>query len=564
MSRRGPDGVWRIAEVDREKTAALAKALDVPPIVAHLLRERDVRTQAEGQAFLSPSSSRFADPFGLTDMSRAVSRIEKARDRGEGIRVFGDYDVDGISGTAILLGALRRYGVARVDYDLPNRFGSGYGLHAAQIEEAHRSGVGLIVTVDNGINAREAASAAHACGVDLIVTDHHAIEGELPEAAAIVNPKREGPDHPSVNASGAAVAFKLGCALTGEIKDLDLVALGTVADIVPLRGENRDLAAAGLEAMARGNRVGLAALARAAGIDLGRVRAENIAFQLGPRLNAAGRMGDARRGLELLLSESLEGASRLAGELNRANVERRGVENAIFEEADAEIQDDFDAEQRTIVIARRGWHPGVLGIVASRLQNEYHRAVVLVTLDEDGVGRGSARSVPELDVFEALGACREHLVRFGGHRAAAGLTIKEVDVPAFRDAFEVEARRRLPKEALEPAIDVDTVVSLNEIDSRLLNAIERLEPFGHGNPAPVFCSYNVEVLPDSVRELRGQHVRFSVRESGDTLTAIGFNMAGRMPPGASRIDLAYTPKFNTWKGQTSIQLVLKDLRRPPG
>jgi single-stranded-DNA-specific exonuclease len=557
-----PKRTWRVAGEDRRKTAALAEGLGVPRIVAHILATRGVTTVAEGKSFLEPRLTDIVDPFSLTDMQAALDRIETARARNDPVLVFGDYDVDGIAGTAILLNGLRRYGIPHCAPGMPSRLIEGYGINPEHVTEAHRSGFKLIITVDNGINARDAAAAAHRLGLDLIVTDHHQIEGDLPEAAAVVNPKREGGSFPSAHASGAAVAFHVARALTGAVEDLDLVALGTVADIVPLRGENRALAALGLAEMVRRRRVGLVQLALAAGSRIEEVTAEKIAFQLAPRLNAAGRLGAGLGPLELLLTDSVEDAARLARDLNRANEERRDIEGAILDDALEEIEATLRPDASSIVLARRGWHPGVIGIVASRLYATYHRPVVLVALDEQGLGRGSARSGDDFGMVAALGACRGHLARFGGHSAAAGLTIPEQNLPGFRAAFEEEATRRL--ESREPihVLDVDALISLSEIDAQLVTALDRLEPYGCMNPGPVFCTYGVTALPYSTRELRGGHLRFTVQQGPKAFEAVGFRMSGLLEEDiwSGPLDIAFSPKFNTWRGETTVQLVLKDVQ----
>lgn len=556
---------WVVAQADRACIAELAHALDLPWIAAHLLMVRGINRAEDARRFLYPSIDEIADPYLLTDMAAAVERITRARDRGERVLVFGDYDVDGIAGAVILVNALRRFGVAHCHYGMPSRVTEGYGLSPEHVEAAAAEGTGLIITVDNGISAHDAASAARRFGLDLVVTDHHQIEGELPEAAAVINPKRDGEACPSLEASGAAVAFKLAAALTGAMEDLDLVALGSIADIVPLRGENRGLVALGLDAMARQPRIGLRQLAAVSKVDLSQINSEGIAFQLAPRLNAAGRLGDGFLPLELLMTDSAEEAARIAAELDRANAERRAIEQEIFGQAVAEVEATLIGDHRSIVLASRAWHPGVVGIVASRLQQRYNRPVVLLAMDDEGTGRGSGRSVPGFDLAAALGRCQQHLVRFGGHAAAAGLTLFEECFEAFRDAFERVADELAPDRETHTPLAIDAQVGLSEIDPRLIQAIGRLEPFGSGNPAPIFCAYGVEPVPHSLRELRGGHARFEVRQGSKQLTAIGFRMAGLIQEkvGARPIDMAFAPKFNTWRGETTIQLVLKDIHARP-
>ncbi|MCC6699600.1 MAG: single-stranded-DNA-specific exonuclease RecJ [Candidatus Hydrogenedentes bacterium] len=553
---------WRIAEAERAQVRDLAGQLDVHPILASILISRGYTTREEASRFLAPSVDALCDPLSLEGMAEAAGRIRRAKETSERVLVFGDYDVDGIAGTALLTRALRRYGIAQCDYGMPSRLKEGYGLGTDHVEEAKARGVSLIITVDNGISAHTAALKARELGLDLIVTDHHLIDGELPPAVAVINPKRQPASHPAADACGVAVAFHLARALTGEIADLDLVALGTIADIVPLRGENRDLVAAGLRVMRSNPRVGIRALMRVANLNAGELRAEDIAFQLAPRINAGGRMGDGQDGLHLLLTESRDEAEALAQELDAANEERRQLESETLEEALRDLEDAFLPQHRSIVLARRGWHRGVIGIVASRIQSTHYRPVILVALDENGVGRGSARSITGFNIAEALSACDPHLEAYGGHAAAAGLTVREDRLDSFRDAFETEAARILPSGELRRELHVDAQVGLSQIDSRLVAELEKLQPFGHANLAPLFCTFGAEPIPNSLRELRGGHLKTALRNGSKVMDAIGFRMGERLPElrDTPAIDIAFTPQFNTWRGETTVQLILKDIR----
>lgn len=557
---------WRIAEEARSTTGELAKALGVPRIVAHLLVSRGIDTVDAGRAFLNPTPDDLADPFTLPDMDKAVERLRRAKDAGEHVLVFGDYDVDGITATAILKEAFDRFGIAKQSYAMPSRITEGYGMAPEHVEAAHRDGVSLIVTVDNGINAREAARKARELGVDLIVTDHHQLEGELPDALAVIDPKRETAEHVCWSICGAAVAFNLARALTGEIAFLDLATLGTVADVAPLRGQNRVIVSLGLREMAKRPRLGLQHLAKVAAVELREITAERIAFALAPRLNAAGRLGNGLMPLQLLLSDSPEDCARMAAELNKANEERRAIEKAISDEAIQEIEATVYPDCGALVLSRKGWHPGVIGIVAARLQTMYNRPAILLAIDEDGVARGSGRSTDEFDIVDAISVCQEHVVRFGGHSAAAGLTLRTESIPAFKEAFDAEARRRLGGMSPLRTMHVDALVSFTEIDSQLVRELERLEPCGCMNPAPVFCTCGVSPMPHSLRELRGGHARFTAQEGARMFETIGFGMAGvlQQTVGSRPVDVAFTPKLNTWRGETSIQLVLKDIRAAGG
>jgi single-stranded-DNA-specific exonuclease len=553
---------WKIAPQDDTRVGALSDALAIPRIVAQLLILRGQESVEEARDYLKPSLSQLTDPFLLTDMDKAVTRLTRARDEGEHVLVFGDYDVDGISGTAILVNGLKRFGLTKVSFGMPKRLTEGYGLSPSHVDDALGDGVSLIVTVDNGISAHEAAKHASALGLDLIITDHHAIEHGLPDALAVVNPQREPEDYPGRYLCGAGVAFKLSMALNGTPNDLDIAALGTVADIVPLQAENRVIVSLGLRHMAQHQRNGIATLARVAGVNIASVSSVDIGYQIGPRINAAGRLNNGLSALELLLSECPEEAQAKAQFLDEANAERRAIEREIFDDAVEELDACFSPAQRCIVLAREGWHPGVIGIVASKLQGRYHRPVVVIALDDEGVGRGSARSNGNFDMIAAFRACQAHLVKFGGHRSAAGLTITSDNMLAFRTQFEAEAARQLGPGDIVTELDIDAIAAFSEIDADLLNAIDEIEPLGHKNPPPVFCTLGVETVKNSIRILKDQHLKASFRHDGHTISAIGFNMAERFYTEdlSGCVDIAFTPQFNHWRGETSIQLQIRDIR----
>ena len=553
--------LWKVSQPDRVLTQQLADGLRVPRPVAHLLAQRGVSSLAEGTDFLSHDPARISDPLSLTDMQRAVTRIREALERDEHIMVFGDYDVDGICATAILRHAFARLGFTKCSYGMPNRLTEGYGLSEDRVAWAKEQGVGLLVTVDNGISAIGPARVARELGIDLIVTDHHQLGDELPDAFAIVNPKRDGESHPSYHACGASLAAMLAYALTGSWEDLDLAAFGLVADIVPLRGENRVMVGLGLESMRQHARPGLKALCRVSKLSIAEVQSEHIAFQLAPRINAGGRLGDGLAGLELLMTDDESAAREIAESLDAANLERREIERQMSDEAIAEFEQN-GKDKRSIVLARRGWHPGVVGIVAARLMHRYYLPTILIAVDEAGVGRGSARSISELDIVPCIGECKHLLQKFGGHRAAAGLTIEEQHLGEFVRLFEQSVRSKLPDEALSPTLAIDGQVALGEVDSAFVSILERLQPFGHENPSPIFCTYGAEVMPHSLRELRGGHIKLTLRSENRVHPAIGFSMESFLPElrAATHVDIAFTPKFNTWQGESTVQLQLKDIK----
>lgn len=549
---------WIFAETERESVLSLSESLGEPWIVAHLLHARGIDTVERAQRFLRPSYESLSDPFLLTDMDKAVERLSRARAKGEHVRIIGDYDVDGISATALLSRGLARYGITQCTTAIPDRLRDGFGINPRLVQQAHEAGVNLIVTVDNGISGHEAAQTAHDCGIDLIITDHHALEDSLPGAHAVINPRRDSENISLAQICGSAVAFKLAVALTGEVHDIGLAALGTVADVVPLTHENRDIVALGCQELSQGAVPGIVALAKQAKLEPWDIRAETIAFQLSPRINASGRIGNGSDSLELLLAKSETDAGPLASRLDALNVERRAIEQVIVDEAKSELEASFQESQRTIVLAKSGWHPGVIGIVASKLQDLYCRPVVIIAIDEDGVGRASARGPETYNMVEGFRACREHLVRYGGHKAAAGLTIERENISDFRAAFEAHAQEHMPCGPLSRRINIDALIGFNEIDSGLLKSIERLEPFGRANPEPVFATYKAEIENGSQRVLKGGHLKCTLRHGVSAFPAIGFGM---VPNGElslpRKVNVAYTPKFNTWRQETTIQLLLK-------
>lgn len=553
---------WILPQEDRAVTRSLASALRLPGVVAQVLAGRGFTNVADARSFLETRHQPLTDPFTLTDMDAAVDRLQAARANQEHVRVFGDYDVDGMAATAIMTRGLRRFGLRTVTHAMPNRLTEGYGINPDSVAEAARDGVGLIVTVDNGINALDAAEEARRQGVDLIVTDHHTFDDALPDACAVINPHRDDPAGPAAYACGSAVAFMLSTALNGEESDIDLVALATVADVVPLRRENRLLVARGLERIADRAHPGIEALVRRARLNPRDIRAEHIAFQLAPRLNASGRLADGAAALSLLLSNSHGEAESCAAELDRLNVERRAIEDEIFTQALAMAENALATGRRTLVLASTGWHPGVIGIVAARLVSAFWRPVLLIALDENGIGRGSGRSTPDLHMAEAISACQDHLIKQGGHRLAAGLSIEQQRIPDFAEDFEAAARERMPEAPSPRELPLDAVVALSEIDGALLNALDRLEPFGSENPAPVFGSFGVRVERRSAKLLRGAHLRCTIQHGSHAFQAIGFNFAEQWTPDdmPEVADIAYRPQFNTFRGNTNIQLQLRGLR----
>jgi len=511
------------------------------------------------------------DPLLLHGMEPAVDRLLEARNRQEDICIYGDYDVDGITGTALLVSFLRETGFC-CRYFIPNRFDDGYGLNTPSIETIITQGATLLVSVDCGITAVEQADLCRQRGVDLIIVDHHQPGDTLPDACAVINPLQPGCAYPFKSLAGVGVAFNLLVALRSALRAagafdgrtvpdlrqwLDLVALGTIADVVPLLGQNRIYAFHGLKKLAASGRPGIQALKRVAGIGEGVVSCGQVGFRLAPRLNAAGRMESAVPGVDLLMSDRPEECQRIADELDAANAERQAVERRILEGAVSRVESGGEyAERRSIVLASADWHQGVIGIVASRLVERYHRPTILISLTDDGLGKGSGRSIPGFHLLEALSPCARYLERFGGHRYAAGIGLKAENLDAFTDAFETEAGNRLTDADLQPVLTIDAEVQPGEVTKELAMDLKRLEPFGMGNPEPVLMLSRMMVLER--RPVGDGHLRLRLSRDRCTFTAIAFNLAGREIP--ETVDIAFYPEMNVWNGTSRLQLRVRDFR----
>ena len=525
----------------------------MPRLLHALLIQRGIASAAEAEAFLSPDISLLRDPMLLSDMDKAVSHLRAALEAGRRICVYGDYDVDGVTASAILCLHLKSLG-ADVRAYIPDRHREGYGLNE-QAVRALAADTDLLVTVDCGVNAVDMADLALSLGMDIVITDHHR-PGEALPACPLVNPLLNG--YPCPHLSGAGVAFKLVEALSGRaaaMEYIDLAALSTVADVVPLLDENRFIVRAGLERMNKQPRVGIAALKRAAALEGRALTAGHLGFQIGPRLNAGGRLGSARRGLELLTTDDEARAETLAAALEAENSERRSVEGEILKQAEAMLAGfDFPA-RRAIVLARAGWNTGVLGLAAARLVEKYHYPTILLS-DEDGVLKGSCRSIPGVDIFAALTAAGEWLTRFGGHKQAAGLTLSRENLEPFCQALEKHLWETVPAETYVPSLEYDLSVSLGELDAYAVAALEKMQPTGMGNPAPVLRAK--ATLENARRVGRdGAHLRLTARDGGGRLTGVMFSAGERAGGLQGEHDLLFSPKINTWQGRTSVEIELR-------
>jgi len=561
---------WTLAQPEGGRIAELARSCTIPPLLAGLLLNRGIRDAEEARRFLNPNLSDLHDPYLLEDMEAAVQRLLTALAERQKICIYGDYDADGLTSVAVLSGFLQQLG-ADCFYHIPHRIEEGYGLSAEGIRAAAGRGARVIVTADCGISAFEEAVLCAELGIDLIITDHHTPSSEIPRALAVINPLRNGDRFPCKALAGVGVVFNLVVALRMRLREnglflaipepnlrecLDLVALGTVADIVPLVDENRILVSYGLRELTSASRVGIRELKKVSGIP-GEVDCAAVGFRLAPRLNAAGRLDDAALGAELLLTADGRKAASLAGMLDASNEERQGLEREMLDDAVRMVEDDPSmAERRTIVLASDAWHPGVIGIVASRMVERYHRPAILISL-QDGNGKGSGRSIPGLHLHEALKECSAHLLRFGGHKYAAGLSIDESLLGEFSDRFEEIASSLLSPLDLVPEIRIDAELGANDANLETVALLESLGPFGVGNPRPVFSMRRLQVLQTSL--MKERHVRMRLGAGGTVFEAIGFGLAGRVPA-ADHVDIAFSMDCNQWNGRRSLRLMLKDVR----
>ena len=549
------------------RSADLAQTLAINPIIAQLLLLRDVDTAEKAREFLSARLSSLPDPSLLPDMELACQRIYQALQQNERIAIHGDYDVDGITGCTLLVEVLRALG-ADVEYHIPLRMKDGYGLSADAMHQSAVTGCRLAISVDCGVSALVEADLAQELGIDLIITDHHQPPETLPHCLALINPHLPNNQFPWTDLSGVGVAFFLLAGLRRCLRDnnyfvnrtepdlrhsLDLVALGTIADIVPLGGVNRMLVRTGLELLENGSRPGIAALKKVA--DVKKVTSGTVGFRLAPRLNAVGRLEDATLGVQLLLGTENEETTALAGMLDEFNRDRQKIEQQTLDQALAMLDSEED-DRYTIVLACEDWHSGVIGIVASRLVERYNRPTVLIALESGKPGKGSARSISGFHLFNAFNACSEHFCGFGGHAMAAGLSIDADNIAAFRDQFEQEARQQLSQNDLIPVSHHDGEISLDQLSLPLLDQIDQINPFGMGNPQPAFVSRACQVY--NPRILVEKHLKFEVEQSGMRVDCIAFGQAEQFDRLNGSIDILYRPGINEWRGNKTLQLQIVD------
>lgn len=542
----------------------LAQAFSISPITAAVLVARGATTDEQARQWLWPHHAVTHDPFRLPDMERAVERLHRAVTAGERMCFYGDYDVDGIAATSLYVTFFGGLG-AEVSAYLPHRVREGYGLHGQAIHRLAREGVTLLVTSDCGTTSPHEVELANGLGVDVIITDHHQSEDRLPPALAVLNPHRQDSAYPFNGLCSGALAYKVAQAYRdrygqGDVESaLDLVALATVADVMPMQDENRLFVREGLALISRGTRCGIRALKRVAGLH-GPCTAGGVAFRLAPRINAAGRLAHADTGVRLLTTECDRDARELSERLEQWNRERQRIEEQIVAEALALVGNEETSA--AVVLGARHWHVGVVGIVAARLVEQYHRPAVVVAVEEQGIGKGSARSVPGFDLYQALAQCRDLLEGFGGHPAAAGLTIRESRLPEFRRRFHEIASAWSADRPCGPMLHVDAEVSLAEVNPQLVRELEQLHPFGAGNPEPTLAVRDLAIL--EARIVGGRHLKLTVRHGNSSpFDSIGFRMGSLEALGLSptrAVDLAFVPELNRWNGFERVQLRIKDLK----
>lgn len=565
---------WQIFEPLTEEQIKQRKVimenLKCPEMIAEMLIRKEIVDLKEINDFFQPNLQNVHDPFIFKDMKIAVDRIIKAIKEKELITIYGDYDVDGTTSTAMLYLGLRKIG-AIVDYYIPHRMIDGYGLSLSGVDQIKDKGSKLIISVDCGINAIEEIKQINKLGIDIIVTDHHNPKEILPEAYAIINPKMVSSEYPFKDLAGVGVAYKLLVAVyistdidTTDLIDkyIDLVALGTIADIVPLVGENRIFASIGLERLIKKHNIGLNALINIAGLSQKELNSGDIVFGIAPRINAAGRMGSALRAVELMVSEDEEQSDELAQIIERENSIRQQIDQRTFQEACEIIEKKYKNMDDTslIVVSSDGWHPGVIGIVASKLVEKFYKPAIMISF-KDGVGSGSGRSIAGFNLFDALQSVEGYLETFGGHKYAAGLSILVEYVDLLENRLAKYVKEHITPEQLIPPLKIETKLELYEINDNMLEWLNKFAPFGPGNMRPTFHTEQVMIVgfPYNVGK---NHLKLKVMKDGCNLDLIGFNLGDLLPflKKGSLIDIAYSLEFNTWQGRTTIQGKLKDIR----
>ncbi|TCJ04294.1 single-stranded-DNA-specific exonuclease RecJ [Cytobacillus praedii] len=555
---------WIVQNSDEEKENLLVQELNITPLVASLLVNRGLETPDLARSFLFDQKQKFHDPFLLSDMDAAVSRIKEAIENQEAILIFGDYDADGVTSTTVMMKTLQELG-ANVEFYIPNRFTEGYGPNIPAFQHAAETGIKLIITVDTGIAAVNEAMAAKELGLDLIITDHHEPGPELPDALAIIHPKLENSEYPFRDLAGVGVAFKLAHALLGRVPEhlLEIVAIGTIADLVSLKGENRLIAKKGIKKFQSTSNVGLKALLKLNKVEPNSINEETIGFLIAPRLNAAGRLESADPAVDLLLTEDSLEAEAIAEEIEQLNKDRKTIVNEITEQAIREVEENYPVnENAVLVIGREGWNAGVIGIVASKLVETFYRPAIVLSYDvEKGLAKGSARSIAGFDLFKNLSECREILPHFGGHPMAAGMTLKLDDVNDLRSRLNAAAKDQLSEEDFIPVTQLDGEIALHDIHLSSLEELQMLSPYGMDNPKPKIMIKNANI--SAIRKIGSDqnHLKMTIENDGHTLDGVGFGLGSlfdHISP-SSQISVIGELSINEWNNIRKPQMFLQDI-----
>ena len=556
-----PRRTWHL--LPRAEPDALQALGDLPPVVAQLLYNRGFRTSEEARAFLEPRTSAVRDAFQLPNAEPAVERLAAALRRQESIAIFGDFDADGVTSSALLTEGLRALGARPIPY-IPDRVSEGHGLNLPALHFLHQQGVRLVLTADCGITSVAEVAAAAELGMDIVITDHHTPPERVPDAVAVVDPKLEGSSSPYADLAAVGVAFKLVEALSAKLGQpadeslLEYVALGTVADVSPMRGENRYLVSRGLDHLNRSERPGIRELIKVSGLAPGQVDTEAISYALGPCINAPGRMDRADPSYQLLVARSAAEAEPLAAELNARNQERRRLTQETLSAIEEGLESSLERVPPILILGEPDFHPGIIGLAAGKLTEQYHRPAIVCQVGPEET-RGSCRSIPEFNIIEALGRCDDLFKRYGGHAQAAGFTIATRDLPELRERLTAIASAALDGLALSPRIAIDAEMPLGQLDGQIIRALRGLAPHGPGNPPPTFLSRGVQVQEIRPMGEKGQHSRLKLKGGRATWSAVAFDMAmGDGPPPPS-IDVVFTLSIDRWSGEELLQLRVLDM-----
>ena len=557
---------WQIFEPDKNKIEEIKSKYKVNQLLATILANRNILKEEDIRLFLNPTRNDFYNPFLITDMDIAVNRIIKAIENKENITIYGDYDVDGITSITVLKSFLNDIGVETNTY-IPNRLIEGYGLNKEAIDKISKKGCNLMITVDCGISAIEEIEYANSLGIETIITDHHEAGNEIPKAIAVIDNKRKDSKYPFRELAGVGVVFKLiqAIGITLKLKEesylkyLDIVCIGTISDIVPLVDENRVIAKLGLLLVAQTKNIGLRSIINSSGYN--KIDSNTISFGVAPRINACGRMGKAEEALELFLSKDKNEVNELTNKLNEHNRKRQETEKTIFENAVEKIKEEHLDENKAIIVGGENWHHGVIGIVSSKITEMYFKPSILFSFEEDGIGKGSGRSIPGFDLHEALMKCSDTIEKFGGHSMAVGITVKKDNLEKFKKEFEQIATQSKIDEII-PIINIDAKVDLSDIDKEMVESLKQLEPFGEANKMPVFAFKNLKI--DSIRALsEGKHLKLTLKDNNYIINAIGFNigyLANEYRIG-DKIDVAGVLEINTFNGIDNLQINIKDIMK---